>query len=475
MEIGEVHHLRWFHPGRDPERGVPGSYKVDDAGRIEVRLYENWDDQGSLALMPAEDFPTILYGEVFREAVTLVGCRDLGGKTTVTSQQDVRIGVDYGVEGFVYLSEDELALTEVRFCFTDQEAWTGWSPHQVEQSRGANGLERASVRFERPPDLEVGVDGGLLQLQDDSYLHEDSVTRRTTLQIRSRFAYRFDEPVPIPEIMTRYAYPLQILLLTATGNMPGAMSIVGTNPAWFAHGKPATVHSEWVSIRRYHGGPRGLAPGSLRYLHLLDDFDFVAQLPQVLEAVARHRLAFERYAEMLSEHSVGDLSRFVAMTRVIDAFDRSRHPDKKRTGRFKEPVMRLDDEAGGFVGRLVGRVPDWGFYIAELRNVVLHGVERTRDLVPDPRPLFAATEALELLFEMHVLVEFGFTVERAAALVERRHPFWARRKTIDECFPVLVGFVGRDSRAGPREGASPSACAPVEGVASDGGGVTPSG
>ncbi len=91
MDIGETHHTRWFHPGRDEKDGAPGSYRVDEDGHVEVHIFETFDGEGSLAFMPDESVPDILLGEVFREAVTLIGCRSVGGKTGVTSQQDIRI------------------------------------------------------------------------------------------------------------------------------------------------------------------------------------------------------------------------------------------------------------------------------------------------------------------------------------------------------------------------------------------------
>jgi len=284
---------------------------------------------------------------------------------------------------------------------------------------------------------------------DDSFVGEDAITHRAVFQAQSRFEYVFDKPVEIKEVLSRYAYPLQVLLLTSTGHMPGAISVRGTNPAWCEGVDPSRFRSEWVTVRRYHGGHRGLPPSSLVYLHRLEDFDFSAQIPQVLDSVTRHRLAFERYAEMLSERAGGDFSRFVALTQVIDAYDRSNHPAEKRTGRFRVPVERLDREANGFLGGILDGTADWAFYLGELRNIVLHGDASASLLVADARPLWAAVESLTLLFEVHILVGFGFGVERARALVEQRHPYWLRLETVKENFSALVAFVESHSQARP--------------------------
>ncbi|GEK19874.1 hypothetical protein CXY01_03940 [Cellulomonas xylanilytica] len=443
MDIGETHHTRWFHPGRDEKDGAPGSYRVDEDGHVEVHIFETFDGEGSLAFMPDESVPDILLGEVFREAVTLIGCRSVGGKTGVTSQQDIRIRPQYAIEGSIYLtSEDELRVTSLRLRFTDQDAWTNWKPFSVEKMRKPEGLESASVTFSRPADLAALVDGGRLSLIDDSYVHEDTITHRTELQAQSRFEYVLDEPVPIHDAMSRYGYPLQVLLLTATGQMPGAISVRATNPAWVEDVEVSAFQTAWVTLRRFHGGHAGLAPNSLSYLHRLEDFDFAVQLPRVLASVTKHRLAFERYAEMLSKRGGGDQSQFVNLTQVIDAYDRSNHPGEKRSGAFYVPVERMDLELDQFISALVDGTDRWGFYVGKLRNIVLHGDPRARELVADPRPLHAAFEALSLLFEASVLVGFGFTVARARELVEARHPFWARAKNIKENFPALIDFVG---------------------------------
>lgn len=448
MDIGETHHTRWFQPGRDEKDGAPGSYRVDEDGRVEVHVFETFDGEGSLAFMPDEEFPEILLGEVFREAVTLVGCRSVGGKTGVTSQQDIRIRPEYAIEGSIYLtSEDDLRVTSLRLRLTDQDAWTNWKPFTVERHYKPQGLESASATFGRPANLEAQVDGGWLRLIDDSHLHEDVISHKTVLQAQSRFEYVLDEPVTIQDSMSRYGYPLQVLLLTATGHMPGAISVRATNPAWVEGEDSSAFRSAWVTIRRYHGGHRGLQPNSIAYLHRLEDLDFAVQMPLVLASVTKHRLAFERYAEMLSEHGGGNHSRFVALTQVIDAYDRSNHPDEKRSGAFRVPVDRMDAQVDRFVSDIVDSTDQWGFYVGKLRNIVLHGDPRARDLVADPRPLHAAFEALSLLFEANLLVGFGFSVERARELVESRHPYWMRVKTVKENFPALINFIGEEPPA----------------------------
>lgn len=445
VDIGETHHTRWFYPGLNEADGAPGSYRVDEDGSVEVHVFETFDSGGSFTLVPDEDFPDILLGEVFREAVSLFGCRVVAGKTGVTSQQDLLIRPDYAIEGSIYLtSDDDLRVTSLRLRFTDQDAWTNWKPFSIERRRKADGLEYASATFARPVDLEAVVDGGRLKLTDDSYVHEDVITHKTELQGQSRFEYLLNEPLPIQDAMSRYGYPLQVLLLTATGYMPGAISMRATNPAWVEGLENSPLHSEWVTLRRFHGGHRGLLPNSLGYLHRLEDFDFEVQLPEVLASVTKHRLAFERYAEMLSKQAGGNLSKFVDLTQVIDAYDRSNHPDEKRSGAFHVPLERMDSEVGNFVADIVDVTDRWAFYVGKLRNIVVHGDPRARDLVADPRPLHAAFEALSLLFEANLLVGFGFTVTRARELVESRHPYWAREKNIRENFPVLVDFIGED-------------------------------
>ena len=443
MDLGETHHTRWFYPGIDPEDGVPGSYRVNDDGSIEVHVFETWDGGGSLQFVPDESFPRTLMGEVFREAVTLVGCVALGGKTGVTSQQDVHVRPEYAVEGDAYLNADEdLYVTGLRIRLTDQDAWTGWDPFAVSRAHRADGLQDAHVSFDRPADREAQLEQGLLRLVDDSYVLSDPVAHTTTLHARSRFELAFDVPLSIPTAMAQYGYPLQVLLLTATGRMPGAISVRATNAGWFEGAEDATrFHGDWMTIRRFHGGHAGLPPSSPAYLHRLEDFEFGRQLPLVIASVTRHRHAFESYAELLAEHAGGNLSRFVALTRVIDSFDRANHPGEGRTGQFRVRAARLDDEVNGFIASLLPDVMNWSYYVGELRNIVVHGDPRAGRLAANPQPLFAAYEALTLLFEHRLLVEFGFSTSRARELVEMRHPFWQRSNTLIEQFPALLQFV----------------------------------
>jgi len=441
MDIDTLHPVKWSRPGHDRTTdGVPGTYKVDDKGRIEVHIHDTWDGNASFAFAPDPEFPTMLHGEVFREAVTLVDCQVVSSKTTTTSQQDVVLRPRYAIEGGFFLDPDELSLTDVHLRFTDQDAWTEWDAFAVNQERSSVGLDEAMSTFVRPADREVRVNGGTLRLVDDSYVRQDVGAHRWVLQSRSRFEVHVDNPVAIDELMSRYAYPLQVLLLSATGRMPGLMSMRGTNTAWaFKDGGDPQV-SRWATVRCFHGGDGNLPSGSIRYLHRLQDLDFTTHLPRIFDAVEAHRYSFEHFAAIHSEKAGGHLSRFVALTQLVDSFDRSLHPDDRGHRSFDGRLKRLEDESGNLIDSVVGNRL-WRNQIRRLRNIVVHGDESAPHLVRDPRPLVAGSEILLLLFEIRFLVEIGFASDAAKSLVEKRGTHWRITSTIKENYPHLVSLV----------------------------------
>lgn len=446
MDVGVLHPVRWYRPGSasgDAIRGVPGTYRVDDQGRIEAHVFEMFDGERAHLFGTDPTFPSLMQGEVMGEAVMLVGARVNASRSALTDQRDATVTANYALEGFGFLDPDDLAFTDVRLSFTDQDVWTGWDRFAV-MAHSRRRLTDVGAVLRDVPEVEARVDGGTLKLVDSSYVTPEHQEHRWVMQSRSWFEFHFDEPMPIADVFDRYAYPLQVMLMSASGRLPGVASLAGTNREWdFGEGSER-MPSRWFQVRRFHGPLETPTTSDLKYLHRLSDLDFGAHMPALLRAVDRHRYALGHYGLLHADRFVGGHPvRFSVATQLIDAFDRTLHVSDRSDPSFDARLKRLEDESGNLVDSILGN-KRWRGEIGRLRNIVVHGDRYAHEVLRDQRPLVVGHEALLLLFEVRFLVEIGLSSEQAKSLATGRVHYWTIKDAITENYPALRDLITRD-------------------------------
>lgn len=444
MDAGVLHPAAWYRPDDDHSAaGVPGTYRVDDEGRIEAHIHAMFDGEHTHLFGVDPSFPTLLQGRVMGEAVTLVGARVIAQSGGLTEQRDATVVADYALEGFGLLDRDDLAFTDVRLRFTDQDTWTGWDRFAVMADDRFRITDVGAV-LRDVPEVEAKIDRGMLKLVDGSYAHQEHDAHRWVLQSRSWFEFHFDEPVTIAEVFDRYAYPLQVMLMSASGRLPGVASMAGTNSTWdFGEGSER-LRSRWFQVNRFHGSLETVRVSDLQYLHRLRDLDFGTHLPALLRAVDQHRFALGHYGLLHSDRFVGGHPvRFSVATQLIDAFDRTLHPGGLKEHAFDARLKRLEDESGNLVDGIIGN-RKWRGEVGRLRNIVVHGDTHAHEVLRDQRALVAGYEALLLLFEVRFLVEIGLSREQAKALATGRVHHWTIEKAITDNYPALTDLIARD-------------------------------
>lgn len=446
MDVGQLYPVRWYKPGDDlTAPGVPGSYRVDSEGRIEAHVHEMFDGERVRLFDVDPDFPTLLKGNVMGQAVMLVGTRVTEQRGGLTHQRDATLTADYALEGFGFLDPGDLAFTDVRLRFADQEVWTGWDRFAVMADDQPRMTDLGAVLRE-VPELEAQIADGTLSLVDGSYVNQEHDNYRWVLQSRSYFEFRFHDPVPIAEIFDRFAYPLQVMLMSASGRLPGVTGMAGQNTEWDFGKESDRLPSRWFEVRRFHGSLNTPRATDLKYLHRLGDLDFAVHMPALLDAVDRHRFALGHYGVLHSDRIVGGhLVRFGIVTQLIDAFDRTLHPLDHNDRSFEVRVKRLEDESGHLIDSIIGN-KRWRNEVAKLRNLVIHGDVHAHEILRDQRPLMVGYEALLLLFEVRFLVEIGLSPAKAKSLATGRVHYWTIKQTIIEHYPTLQAVIDQDRR-----------------------------
>lgn len=446
MDAGLLHPVRWYRSGDDhPREAVPGTYRVDDEGRIEAHVHGRFPGERARLFGVDPSFPTLLQGEVMGETVMLVGARVTGQHSGLNEQRDATVVADYALEGFGFLDPSDLAFTDIRLRFTDQETWTGWDRFAV-MADDRRRITDVGAVLREVPEVKAEIDAGTLSLVDGSYVNQEQDSHRWVLQSRSFFEFRFDLPVPIAEVFERFAYPLQVMLMSASGRLPGVASMAGTNTTWDFGEAGARLPSRWFQVRRFHGPLKTPRATDLKYLHRLSDLDFGVHMPALLTAVERHRFALGHYGLLQADRFVGGYPvRFSVATQLIDAFDRTLHPHDRHEPAFDARLKRLEDESGNLIDGIIGN-KKWRGEVARLRNLVVHGDLHAHELLRDQRPLVVGYEALLLLFEVRFLVEFGLDPKQAKILATRRVHHWTIEKAITETYPALTALVQEDRR-----------------------------
>lgn len=443
MDVEVLHPVTWYRPGDDySKNGVPGTYRVDSEGRVEAHIHGAFDGERGHLFDPDSSFPTLLQGRVMKEAVTLVGVRVTAQGNVLTKQRDTTVVANYALEGFGLLGLDELTFTDVRLRFTDQDIWTGWDRFAVMANDWMPIADVGAV-LRDVPKVEANIEGGTLRLVDGSYVTQEHDAHRWVMQSRSWFEFHFDEPLAISEVFARYVYPLQVMLMSASGRQPGIVSMAGTNETW-NFGDEGHLPSRWFQVRRFHGPLETTHVSDLQYLHRLRDLDFGVHMPALLKAVHQHRFALGHYQHLHADRFVGGYPvRFSVATQLIDAFDRTLHLADRADHSLDFRLKRLEEESGKLVYSIIGN-RQWRGQVADLRNIVVHGDAYAHEVLNDQLPLVVGYKALLLLFEVRFLVEIGLSTEQAKSLVTGRADHWTIKKAITENYASLKEISTRE-------------------------------
>lgn len=387
-----------------------------------------------------EGFLNLFYGNVFGLPVTAVGGRLSRSTGGMSRLQDTRILPRYVVEG-LWLNAEDLALTEVQVQYWDQEEWSlsDAFPDTVGEERGQC---RLRVEYQPPEERTAEVSQGSVSIVDASTYRSTTYPRGWVMESFSAFNMSFKEPVSFDELFSRWLLPLEFLIMTATGRQTGIRRLHGTNDRWEIKGAGRRVKERAVDIRVSHAPRPSADINRHEMLHLLPDFDFARQVPLVFDVVNRHRYSVEHFAALRGRGAGGHLARFVAATQLVESFDRSLHDDQGKRG-LDSRLRRLSRESGGVLDEIIGH-KRWASHVQRVRVIVVHGLETSEQLTRDVRSIQVATEILLLLFEVRLLVQFGFDAATAKALIERRRQHWVIKLNITEDYEHLEEMSRRD-------------------------------
>ncbi|GAA3312058.1 hypothetical protein GCM10017710_12840 [Arthrobacter ramosus] len=379
-----------------------------------------------------------MHGDVFGTATTAVGNRYRSGSFSMNELMDCRIHPKYTFEG-LWLSEDELNFTNVRVQFWDQDSWTGWRGHTVD--RDLNG-HVTSIVLQPDQILEAEHNGVAIRLVCTS-ASETTPGVAVSLQSTSRFELDFPEPISIERLLTDWLKPLEILVVSATGQLSGLSFIRLTNTQWETEGDHEDPTSSWVTMRTSFAPRAASSDQRVLTKHSLNDFDFAVQIPKVFDAVPRLQFPMDQYLSLVSHRAAGDLVRCTTAAQMVESLDRVLHPDaaapeqtpiavqvsealkdagignsrlRRDLRKFlndrgnptlEDRLRRLDQGVGNPVSSLINKT-DWPKHVARVRNIVAHGLEESVVLTTDIRATRVATLICTMLFEAHWLKAIGF-------------------------------------------------------------------
>lgn len=437
MAEAQYYPVQWYTAGtHSGSQSVPGLYRITELGQVEAHIYDSDLPVSKYPRFSHSKLPEVLHGDAPTGYLTLVAPR-IGGLIQEGSRPadwDTRITGDYLILGDTFLEPEQLSFTRVRFRFADQDVWTDWDRYDVKPDeyyphRSISASMCAVRKF------EAVIGNATLALIDDSRVIRGR-RHEWTLRPQSAFELRSDVPIPIADIFDSYAYPLQLLLMSASGKLPGLIDMAGRIESTKSAELEGREGSTWYEVFRYHGRKSDLSLSDLRYLHRLADFDFATQVPRVIHAVKRHRLALEHYRLLCSE-GLQEVSpaKFTTAIQMVEAFGRTLHPNRKSRD-LEFWLKKLEEGCGQPISTLIGS-KKWKMYVRELRNLIVHSDRKAYEVTRDTAVIAGAYEMLIRLFEIRLLTEFGMTPDKAQTMVKRRTQNVAIETTIIENYPRL--------------------------------------
>ena len=457
----------WLRDDDGNEHRVPGLISFDEANNPLVNLYGSlpgqWNDSFLLDAVNTHVFP-LLYGVTMDSHWTLVDSQVESYKRSMGSDiVDVVLRPRFVLAGDFYLQKDELAVTDVTLTLWDQDEWAGWRNSIVITDRNAHEGSILTVSHKPPTPTVAALDGATLSLVDDSWGHAlPDANGAVTVSASSAWVLDLNAPTSLDELLSQWIEPLVFMTTSATRRKTGLerMSVGCTKWVMEKTGEPAPG-----KLRLYAQSgtrPEGPLP-EWGLLHRREDWDLKTQLPVLFSFVRAQRSAVDQYLSYRNASGYTWQMRFAILYQIIETLDRTLNPDPPKTEAqlaavaaiqrvvagepdlipFAEELQttiehaqvkslaqrlsRLDQQASGFLSTELSD-KTWKNDLAGLRNIVAHGLEASQELVTDRGPLWTGTQLIELLFEVRILTELGFTPERSATVL-RENPRWYGRIT----------------------------------------------
>lgn len=395
--------------------------------------------------------------------------RNFGG----SKLSEIVLRPSFVIKGTALLWEHELKITHANVRFWHQDDWAEWEAWGLTRSDPKEGNSLTLERLNIDP-LVSSVDGVIVKLADNSPFQWNARNRNFHLESKSIFEIRFEEELPLRTFMTDWLRPLSFLVSSGVRQTAGVdfMSIHNSNWISDLDGQPM---SEWLDVVPRNPS-RKVAAENVGYLHILRHFDFGAQLQTVFDAFRAHGPSIEQYLDFIHYGHQSPMVRLTVLAQLVETFDRSLKPDPpvtealvdvskktadlvaadEATRKFSKDaervviesvrptlssrLSRMDKEVGGLMSKVLGS-KGWKTDIPLVRNTVVHGLERGEFFTTNVIPLEIAEDILNLLFEMRLLVEFGFTPDQVEQMITKDDPNWWRwRERVTKYLPAFVLF-----------------------------------
>lgn len=407
-------------------------------------------------------FP-VLHGQTKEGFFTAIDSRPVRSTRTYGGSKlsDIVLRPTFIIQGDVLLNADELSVTNVTMRFWDQDLWADWFNVHI---KNATEDDPSVVITQLPPQTHTlerdGVKISLLDASPTRYFpfgHGPVSVKQT-----SRFELEFDEEVPLQEFMAKWMAPLSFWISSGTRRTSGIEMMRIHNRNWVSDidGSPIT---SWLAVIPRNPKRKFAIDDQIDFLHKLREFDFLRQLPLVLDLYETCKPALDQYLDYLHAKPSTPMVRLSVLAQMIETLDRVLDADppvttelqgtaaalsalvasdprlKKYASGAKRMVTesvrpslearlrRLDAATGKIVGGMLNR-SSWKADIAQIRNSIVHGLPSSTFFLTNYIPIQIAIDILEMLFELRLLVALGFAAEKVKTKVTVDDPRWSGRK-----------------------------------------------
>lgn len=464
------------------EHSVPGLISFDESNNPTVNLYGSlpgqWNDSFLFDAVNTHVFP-LLYGMTMDSHWTLVGSRVESYRRSMRSDiVDVVLRPRFALAGDFYLQKHELAVTDVRLALWDQDEWAGWRDSITITDRSTSEGSPLTVTHEPPGPTTGGIDGATISLVDDSWgTAFPTANGSVTVSATSVWTLDLDDPTNLDDLLSQWIEPLVFLTTSATRRKTGLerMSVGSTH--WIMEKTGEKVPGKLRLYAQSGTRPEGPLP-EWGLLHCRKDWDLEAQLPALFTFVRTHRSTVDQYLSYRNGSGYTWQMRFAVLYQIIETLDRALNPDPPKTEAqlaavtaiqrivvdepellpFAEELLstiehvqvkslaqrlsRLDQQANDFLSAELAD-KTWKNDLAGLRNIVAHGLEASQELVTDGGPLWTGTQLIELLLEVRILMELGFTPDRAAAVLRENARWYGRITALRDNLSSINAMIQR--------------------------------
>ncbi len=414
VEEKEAYEALWWLPEEEDNR-VPGRLTIYPEQGIRLDLNGSFTDP--LGLPDGNiGFPIVKGMQYSGARFTLLSCDSVQQKTPFGSGfPKQQLAVDTALVGCFFDSLEEVQFERFYFQVTHLKDWMrNVGLNRPEEKADGFKIEYDPSKASTVPELRAELQRGTISITSEPIWEGAPISEReVSVKIRDQITVDPKDPVGPRELVDSWVSPLNDLLCLATTTPNSLIGLKARHPDWEEDNPkgsvtihPTSVHQRFPRFSLFNKGR------ILFNAHDIESF-FDKGIRQWMKTADELQDVFSLFFGVHYNRGMRPVNRFLNVVQSVEVYHRIRHGDAN----LGNMLPKLIDKCPPSVMSVVPAPDVFTEWAVESRNYYTHRTDKSP--VAEGENLVILTGALMWIMRVHLMYEFGFSVDQCEEALDR--------------------------------------------------------